>query len=146
MCAKSYTVNQHLSVYFPHTWCKQMVLLQAQYQMRGPCIWDRFNRSNLNIKQREYELKIFFVLYLCLKYNVCFLQRIRAFQEAWPKLEKWFDKKQNILVRVDADADEEELYKRLECVLQCAMKQIPKGQWSLFLCHFVQSLSALINV
>lgn len=72
------------------------------------------------------------LLYLCLKYNVCFRQRIRAFQEAWPKLEKWFDKKQKILVRVDADADEEELYKRLECVLQRAMMQIPEGQWSFF--------------
>uniref|UniRef100_A0A674MJM5 Sperm flagellar 2 n=1 Tax=Takifugu rubripes TaxID=31033 RepID=A0A674MJM5_TAKRU len=59
-----------------------------------------------------------------------------SFQEAWPKLEKWFDKKQNILVRVDADADEEELYKRLECVLQRAMMQIPEGQWSLFLSSF----------
>lgn len=123
-----------------------MVLLQAQCQMRGPCIWDRFNRSNLKNKQREYELKMFLLLYLCLKYNVCFLQRIRAFQEAWPKLEKWFDKKQKILVRVDADADEEELYKRLECVLQRAMMQIPEGQWSLISCQYVQSLSALTYV
>lgn len=91
-------------------------------------------------------MNIFLLLYLCLKYNVCLLQRIRAFQEAWPKLEKWFNKKQNILVRVDADADEEELYKRLECVLQHAMMQIPKGQWSLFFCQYVPSLSALINV
>ncbi|TWW60641.1 Sperm flagellar protein 2 [Takifugu flavidus] len=57
-------------------------------------------------------------------------QKLRAFQEAWPKLEKWFDKKQNILVRVDADADEEELYKRLECVLQRAMMQIPEEKES----------------
>lgn len=53
---------------------------------------------------------------------------MRAFHETWPKLQKWFDKKQNILVRVDADADEEELYKRLECVLQHAMTQSPNGQ------------------
>lgn len=53
---------------------------------------------------------------------------MRAFQETWPKLEKWFDKKQNILVRVDADADEDTLYKRLECVLQRAMMQTAKGQ------------------
>ncbi|XP_029685079.1 sperm flagellar protein 2 isoform X3 [Takifugu rubripes] len=57
-------------------------------------------------------------------------KKLRAFQEAWPKLEKWFDKKQNILVRVDADADEEELYKRLECVLQRAMMQIPEEKES----------------
>lgn len=89
---------------------------------------------------------MFLLLYLCLKYNVCFLQRIRAFQEAWPKLEKWFDKKQKILVRVDADADEEELYKRLECVLQRAMMQIPEGQWALISSQYVQSLSALTYV
>lgn len=60
---------------------------------------------------------------------------MRAFQRTWPKLEKWFDKKQNILVRVDADVDEEELYQRLECVLQRAMMQTPEGQWaSLFYC------------
>lgn len=53
---------------------------------------------------------------------------MRAFQGTWPKLEKWFDKKQSILVRVDADVEEEELYKRLECVLQRAMMQTPNGQ------------------
>lgn len=58
-------------------------------------------------------------------------KRIRTFQETWPKLEKWFDRKQNILVRVDADADEEELYQRLECVLQHAIIQTPEGQWPL---------------
>ncbi|CAG09612.1 unnamed protein product [Tetraodon nigroviridis] len=55
------------------------------------------------------------------------VERMRAFQRTWPKLEKWFDKKQNILVRVDADVDEEELYQRLECVLQPAMMQTPEG-------------------
>lgn len=59
---------------------------------------------------------------------------MRAFQKNWPKLEKWFDKKQNILVRVDADADEEELYKRLECVLQRAMMQTTKGRWPSHYC------------
>lgn len=70
---------------------------------------------------------------------------MRAFQGTWPKLEKWFDQKQNILVRVDADADEEELYKRLECVLQRAMMQIAKGQWSsLYYCQQFWFLSVLI--
>lgn len=55
---------------------------------------------------------------------------MRAFQRTWPKLEKWFEKKQNILVRVDADAAEEELYKRLDCVLQRAMMQTAKGRCS----------------
>ncbi|XP_030271688.1 sperm flagellar protein 2 isoform X2 [Sparus aurata] len=47
--------------------------------------------------------------------------RITAFQDTWPKLEKWFDGKQNILVRVNANVDEEELYKRVESVLQQVM-------------------------
>lgn len=96
--------------------------------MTGPCIWDRFNTGNKTLGERSNELKILLLLYLCLTFNVCFFQRMRAFQETWPKLEKWFDKKQNILVRVDADADEDALYKRLECVLQRAMMQTPKGQ------------------
>ncbi|XP_029019066.1 sperm flagellar protein 2 isoform X3 [Betta splendens] len=43
--------------------------------------------------------------------------RLTAFQDSWPKLEKWFGGKQNILVRVDANTDEDELYKRVEAVL-----------------------------
>uniref|UniRef100_UPI0037E8F8BE sperm flagellar protein 2 n=1 Tax=Semicossyphus pulcher TaxID=241346 RepID=UPI0037E8F8BE len=49
--------------------------------------------------------------------------RISAFKETWHKLEKWFGEKQNILARVDADVDEEELYKRVESVLQQVMVQ-----------------------
>ncbi|KAM8886989.1 sperm flagellar protein 2 isoform 2-T2 [Spinachia spinachia] len=50
-------------------------------------------------------------------------QRIAAFQETWPKLEKWFGGRQNILVRVDADVDELELHRRVESVLQRVMMQ-----------------------
>ncbi|KAM7019131.1 sperm flagellar protein 2 [Tautogolabrus adspersus] len=49
--------------------------------------------------------------------------RISTFQETWPKLESWFGGKQNILVRVDADVDEEELYNRVESALQEVMLQ-----------------------
>ncbi|XP_070819976.1 sperm flagellar protein 2 [Chaetodon trifascialis] len=49
--------------------------------------------------------------------------RIAAFHDTWPKLEKWFGGEQNILVRVDADVDEEELYRRVESVLQQVMMQ-----------------------
>ncbi|XP_068559691.1 sperm flagellar protein 2 isoform X2 [Cebidichthys violaceus] len=49
--------------------------------------------------------------------------RITDFQDTWPKLEKWFGGRQNILVRVDADVEEEELHKRVESVLQRAMMQ-----------------------
>ncbi|XP_074493462.1 sperm flagellar protein 2 isoform X1 [Sebastes fasciatus] len=49
--------------------------------------------------------------------------RITAFHDTWPKLEKWFGGKQNILVRIDADVDEEELNKRVESVLEHVMMQ-----------------------
>ncbi|XP_068422799.1 sperm flagellar protein 2 [Clinocottus analis] len=49
--------------------------------------------------------------------------RITAFQDTRPKLEKWFGGRQNILVRVDADVDEEELHKEVESVLQRVMAQ-----------------------
>lgn len=59
---------------------------------------------------------------------MCLPSRITFFHKTWPKLEKWFDKKLNILVRVDADVDEEELYRRVESVLQEAMQQKDEGQ------------------
>ncbi|KAE8286044.1 Sperm flagellar protein 2 Protein KPL2 [Larimichthys crocea] len=49
--------------------------------------------------------------------------RVTDFQDNWPKLAEWFGGKQNILVRVDADVDEEELYTRVESVLLQAMTQ-----------------------
>ncbi|CAK6950682.1 sperm flagellar protein 2 [Scomber scombrus] len=49
--------------------------------------------------------------------------RITAFQDTWPKLEEWFGGKQNILVHVDADVEEEELCKRVESLLQQVMMQ-----------------------
>ncbi|XP_029915188.1 sperm flagellar protein 2 [Myripristis murdjan] len=52
---------------------------------------------------------------------------IIAFQDTWSKLEKWFGRKQNILVRVDADVEEEELYKKVESVLQHVMMQRQKA-------------------
>ncbi|XP_047447373.1 sperm flagellar protein 2 [Mugil cephalus] len=47
--------------------------------------------------------------------------RITAFQDAWPELERWFGAKQNILVRVDADVDDGELYRRVESAMQQAL-------------------------
>uniref|UniRef100_A0A3Q3FE34 Sperm flagellar 2 n=1 Tax=Labrus bergylta TaxID=56723 RepID=A0A3Q3FE34_9LABR len=49
--------------------------------------------------------------------------KISTFQETWPKLERWFGGKQSILVRVDADVDEKELYNRVESALQEVMLQ-----------------------
>ncbi|XP_019954652.1 sperm flagellar protein 2 isoform X2 [Paralichthys olivaceus] len=53
--------------------------------------------------------------------------RIKAFQDTWLKLEKWFGGKQNILVRVDASVVKEELYKKVESVLQQVMMQMQQA-------------------
>ncbi|XP_051279431.1 sperm flagellar protein 2 isoform X2 [Dicentrarchus labrax] len=53
--------------------------------------------------------------------------RITTFQDTWPKLENWFGGKQNILVRIDADVDEEELYTRVESVMQEVRMQTPEA-------------------
>lgn len=58
--------------------------------------------------------------------------RITAFQDTWPKLEEWFGGRQNILVHVDADVEEEELYKKVESVLQQVMIQTQEGNWLSF--------------
>lgn len=71
--------------------------------------------------------------------NIFSPSRITSFQETWPKLEKWFDGKQNILVHVDADVDEEELYRRVESVLQQVIMQKQEGQWLSFkYCMFLK--------
>ncbi|XP_056134479.1 sperm flagellar protein 2 [Lampris incognitus] len=56
--------------------------------------------------------------------------RISSFQDTWSKLEKWFGKKQGILVRLDAEVEEEELYRRVETVLQQAMIQTQRAPTS----------------
>ncbi|XP_066568296.1 sperm flagellar protein 2 [Amia ocellicauda] len=43
--------------------------------------------------------------------------RITAFHDTWPKLEKWFDTQQHILVKVNAEDDEDTLFKKVESVL-----------------------------
>ncbi|KAM6931365.1 sperm flagellar protein 2 [Xenentodon cancila] len=53
--------------------------------------------------------------------------RITAFQHMWPALEEWFGAKQNILVRVDADVDNEELYNTLESIFRQTMQKKQEG-------------------
>ena len=55
-----------------------------------------------------------------------------AFHHAWPALEKWFDGKQNILVRVDANVDLEELYSSLKSIFQQAMLKKQEGNLSFY--------------
>ncbi|XP_062398924.1 sperm flagellar protein 2 isoform X2 [Sardina pilchardus] len=43
---------------------------------------------------------------------------ITGFQDTWPKLEKWFSGRQNVLVKISAQADEETVFKRVEEILQ----------------------------
>ncbi|KAF7660826.1 hypothetical protein LDENG_00274520 [Lucifuga dentata] len=52
--------------------------------------------------------------------------RITAFQDTWPKLEKWFGGEKNILVCLNAEVEEDELYKRVETVLQEVMMKEQK--------------------
>ncbi|XP_047246702.1 sperm flagellar protein 2 isoform X3 [Girardinichthys multiradiatus] len=49
--------------------------------------------------------------------------RIAAFHDSWPELETWFGEKQNILVRLNADMEEERLYNAVESVLQQVIQQ-----------------------
>lgn len=42
---------------------------------------------------------------------------IAAFQDTWPKLEKWFGEKQKILVKVLGDVDKDVLFRSVETVL-----------------------------
>uniref|UniRef100_A0A087X847 Calponin-homology (CH) domain-containing protein n=1 Tax=Poecilia formosa TaxID=48698 RepID=A0A087X847_POEFO len=57
-------------------------------------------------------------------------RRIAAFQETWPELEKWYGEKQNILINVNADVDEGELYSKVESALCEVMKEQEEGNLS----------------
>uniref|UniRef100_A0A3B5LL44 Calponin-homology (CH) domain-containing protein n=1 Tax=Xiphophorus couchianus TaxID=32473 RepID=A0A3B5LL44_9TELE len=48
---------------------------------------------------------------------------IAAFQDTWPELEKWYGEKQNILVNINADVEERELYNKVESSLCEVMKE-----------------------
>ncbi|XP_029960089.1 sperm flagellar protein 2 [Salarias fasciatus] len=54
-------------------------------------------------------------------------QRTIDFRDTWPELEEWFGKKQDILVRVDADVKDEELCSRIHSVLQQVMQKKNKA-------------------
>uniref|UniRef100_A0A3B3WW73 Calponin-homology (CH) domain-containing protein n=1 Tax=Poecilia mexicana TaxID=48701 RepID=A0A3B3WW73_9TELE len=67
-----------------------------------------------------------------------FYGRIAAFQETWPELEKWYGEKQNILVNVNADVDEGELYSKVESAL---CEQVPE-----YLCsHWKDVCQSYVN-
>uniref|UniRef100_A0A8C7CAT8 Sperm flagellar 2 n=1 Tax=Oncorhynchus kisutch TaxID=8019 RepID=A0A8C7CAT8_ONCKI len=53
--------------------------------------------------------------------------RITAFQDTWPKLEKWFSGKQSILMRLNAEMSEDMLFRKVESILYQAMMQSEKG-------------------
>lgn len=58
--------------------------------------------------------------------------RITAFRDTWPRLGEWYGEKQNILVTIEANVDEDELYDRLAGVLQPVLTHKPDGSWFLF--------------
>lgn len=54
--------------------------------------------------------------------------RITAFQDTWPKLETWFSRKQGVLVKVDAEVEEEALFKKVESTIyQAVERKAEKG-------------------
>uniref|UniRef100_A0AAY4BXJ6 Calponin-homology (CH) domain-containing protein n=1 Tax=Denticeps clupeoides TaxID=299321 RepID=A0AAY4BXJ6_9TELE len=54
------------------------------------------------------------------------LHRITGFQDTWPKLEKWFSGKQNLLVKVNAEAEEEVVFRNVEAILHKTMTAAEK--------------------
>uniref|UniRef100_A0A3B5LPM4 Calponin-homology (CH) domain-containing protein n=1 Tax=Xiphophorus couchianus TaxID=32473 RepID=A0A3B5LPM4_9TELE len=64
--------------------------------------------------------------------------RIAAFQDTWPELEKWYGEKQNILVNINADVEERELYNKVESSL---CEQVPE-----YLCsHWKDVCNSYVN-
>uniref|UniRef100_A0A8C7CMF1 Sperm flagellar 2 n=1 Tax=Oncorhynchus kisutch TaxID=8019 RepID=A0A8C7CMF1_ONCKI len=56
------------------------------------------------------------------EYSLCYYHcRITAFQDTWPKLEKWFSGKQSILMRLNAEMSEDMLFRKVESILYQAM-------------------------
>ncbi|XP_072299946.1 sperm flagellar protein 2-like [Eucyclogobius newberryi] len=47
-----------------------------------------------------------------------------AFEETWPQVEEWFVGKQSMLVHVNAEVDEQELFKAVESIIQQVKKPI----------------------
>uniref|UniRef100_A0AAQ4S441 Calponin-homology (CH) domain-containing protein n=1 Tax=Gasterosteus aculeatus aculeatus TaxID=481459 RepID=A0AAQ4S441_GASAC len=104
---------------------------------RPTCIWHRFHKGKI---QKKNKIIKSIPATACGVSNIVFPSRITAFQDTWPKLEKWFVGRQNILVRVDANVDEVELHKRVESALQRVMMQTQEGNWLSVLCVFTISL------
>uniref|UniRef100_A0A674CNT1 Sperm flagellar 2 n=1 Tax=Salmo trutta TaxID=8032 RepID=A0A674CNT1_SALTR len=64
------------------------------------------------------------------EYSLCYYHcRITAFQDTWPKLEKWFSGKQSILMRLNAEMSEDMLFRKVESILYQAMMQSEKEEW-----------------
>uniref|UniRef100_A0A8D2ZVW4 Calponin-homology (CH) domain-containing protein n=1 Tax=Scophthalmus maximus TaxID=52904 RepID=A0A8D2ZVW4_SCOMX len=73
------------------------------------------------------------------------LTLITAFQDTWPKLEEWFGEKQNILVRVDANVVEEELYKNLESILQQGISEYLYTHWETICDSYVNNTKTVMQ-
>uniref|UniRef100_A0A8C4NY60 Calponin-homology (CH) domain-containing protein n=1 Tax=Dicentrarchus labrax TaxID=13489 RepID=A0A8C4NY60_DICLA len=87
-------------------------VVRHAFSQTGTLFWWEFN---VIVCTKKYQLE-----------GAC-IYTITTFQDTWPKLENWFGGKQNILVRIDADVDEEELYTRVESVMQEVRMQTPEG-------------------
>lgn len=72
--------------------------------------------------------------------------RMTGFQDTWPKLEKWFSGKQNVLVKVNAQEDEETVFKKVEQILQDTMVATEKGQFTLQCSLLLHNLLSLYQL
>ncbi|XP_056603378.1 sperm flagellar protein 2 [Triplophysa dalaica] len=53
--------------------------------------------------------------------------RISGFHDTWPKLEEWFGEKQNILVKICAESDEDVVVEHVETLLKDVMDSVNQG-------------------
>ncbi|KAA0717472.1 Sperm flagellar protein 2 [Triplophysa tibetana] len=53
--------------------------------------------------------------------------RISGFHDTWPELEKWFGEKQNILVKISGESDEDVVFEHVETLLKDIMDSVKQG-------------------
>ncbi|NXJ83669.1 SPEF2 protein, partial [Trogon melanurus] len=105
---------------------KRVANLKSHKSKSSQTEWENNNQnSNAEILEENFDLA-----------GDQVLDRISAFLNTWPKLEKWFSVRQNILVKVNAES-EESLVK--ETVKEIIMEEIAKKKERISCCVFTFS-------
>ena len=99
-------------------WHLDLHLVSNHFLFQVRRSWNTSKNSKKNIFVNIVDL----FLYSC---------RIAGFQDIWPKLEKWFSGKENVFVKVNAYADEEAVFTKVEKILRDTMNATEKGKCSL---------------